>query len=122
MTSTELTRLRFEMHATPEEWATSGHQLSNVPDQGWQELERRKNAHANATENTVHFVLLACLMAIVTPTTEAAVVWTLGFPIGRLGHAWAYLSGNDNVRGLFMSLSLLSLYGQASYLAVSLVN
>lgn len=121
MTSTELTRLRFEMHATPEEWAASGHQRNGVSDQGWQELERRKNAHANATENTVHFVLLASLVAIVTPVTGTAVIWILGFPVGRVGHAWAYLAGKDNLRGLFMSLSLVSLYGLASYLAVGLV-
>lgn len=121
MTSTELTRLRFDMHATPEEWAASGHARSHVSDQGWQELERRRNAHTNATENTVLYALLAGLMAIVTPVSLAAVVWITAFALGRLGHALSYLSGRDDARGLFMSLSLIALYGMASYLAVALV-
>lgn len=120
MTSTELIRLRYDMHATPEEWVASGHQRSEVQEEGVLELERRHNAHANATENTIHFALLVGLTAIVSPVPGAALVWIVGFPAGRLGHTWAYLSGKDGARGLFMSVSLISLYGLASYLAVSL--
>lgn len=121
MTSTELTRLKYNMHATPEEWAASEHSQANVSDEGVSELERRHHAHGNATENTVYFVFLALLISVVTPVTIAALVWIFGFAIGRLGHMFSYLSGRDGLRGIFMSVSLLSLYGMASYVAVSLI-
>lgn len=121
MTSTELTRLRYNMHATPEEWDASDHHRNDVPDEGLQELERRHNAHGNATENTVHFSLLALLVAVVSPTTTAACVWIIGFAVGRLGHTFSYLAGMDGARGISMSVSLLSLYGLASYLVLSVV-
>ncbi len=121
MTSTELTRLKYNMHATPEEWEASEHRLCDVPDQGFQEIERHHNAHANATENTVHFVFLALLISVISPTTLAAQVWIIGFAVGRLAHAFFYLTGKDGARGIAMSISLVSLYGLASYLAVSVV-
>jgi len=119
MTSTELTRLNYDMHATPEEWAASGHLQSDVSAEGARELERRHNAHRNATENTVHFAFLALLVGGVSPVTLAAQVWTIGFAVGRLGHSFCYLTGRDGARGAFMSVSLISLYGLASYLAIS---
>lgn len=121
MTSTELTRLKYNMHATPEEWEASEFAKSETSQEGLQELERRHNAHNNATENTVYFVLLASLVSVVSPVVIAAQVWVLGFAIGRLGHAFSYLSGHDGLRGIFMSISLISLYGLASYLLVSLM-
>jgi len=121
MTSTELTRLKYNMHATPEEWETSGHVKADVATEGLQELERHHNAHTNATENTVYFVFLALLVSIVSPITLAAHVWIIGFAIGRLGHTFSYLTGRDGLRGLFMSVSLISLYGLASYLLISLI-
>ncbi len=121
MTSTELTRLRYNMHATPEEWEASKHRRDDVSDEGLLELERRQNAHRNATENTVFFVLLAILVSVASPVTFAAEVWIVGFAIGRLAHTYFYLSGSDGARGISMSFSLVSLYGLASYLAVSLI-
>ena len=121
MTSTELTRLRYEMHATPEEWEASGRSVKDVSLEGQQELDRRHNAHQNATENTVYFALLATLISVISPSVFAAQVWILGFAIGRLGHMLSYLSGRDGLRGIFMSVSLVSLYGMASYLLLSLI-
>lgn len=121
MTSTELTRLEHGMFATPEEWAQSDHSKGDVSNKGVQELERRHNAHRNATENVVYFVFLAALVSVISPVTMAALVWMIGFAIGRLGHTFSYLSGRDGARGLFMSLSLISLYGLASYLMISLI-
>ncbi len=121
MTSTELTRLKYNMHATPEEWAASEHTQTEVSGEGKSELARRHQAHGNATENTVYFVFLAFLISIISPVTIAAQVWIIGFAIGRLGHMFAYLSGRDGLRGIFMSASLLSLYGMASYIALSLM-
>jgi uncharacterized MAPEG superfamily protein len=120
MTSTELTRLKYDMHATPEEWAASKHNKSDVSSKGLQELERRHNAHGNATENTVYFALLAVLIVVVSPVEIMAQVWLFGFAIGRLGHTFSYLSGRDGLRGIFMSLSLVSLFGLASYLLISI--
>ena len=121
MTSTELVRLQHNMHATPEEWNESEHSITDVSNEGLRELERRHNAHRNATENVVHFVFLAMLVSIISPVTIAAQVWIVGFAIGRLGHTFSYLTGRDGARGLFMSVSLVSLYGLASYLVISLI-
>lgn len=121
MTSTELTRLKFGMHATPEEWEASGSSPGEASINGVRELEKRHNAHRNATENTVYFVFAILLMGMVTPTVIALQVWTAVFVIGRLGHTYSYLYGKGGLRGLFMSMSLLALYGSVSYLVVSLV-
>ena len=43
-------------------------------------------------------------------------LWGLGFPLGRLGHSWGYLYGKDGIRGLFMTISLLSQLGMVTYL------
>ncbi len=121
MTTTELTRDRFKMYSTPEEWAASGTSRQDAPDEGSRELERRHNAHRNTTENTIYFILLALVFVLVSPTAIAAQAWIIGFPVARLGYTYSYLAGKDGARGLFMSLSLLAMYGIASYLAISLV-
>ena len=121
MTTTELTRVRFKMYSTPEEWAASGTSRQDTPEEGLRELERRHNTHRNTTENTIYFILLALVFVFVSPTTVAAQAWIIGFAIARLGYTYSYLAGKDNARGLFMSLSLLAMYGIASYLAMSLV-
>ena len=121
MTSTELTRVRFGLHATPEDWAASGKSPDDAPALGLRELERRHNAHRNATENTIYFMLLAFAFVLITPTTLAGQVWLLSFALARVGHTYGFLAGNTNVRGLFMSLSLLAMYGMASYLVLSVL-
>ena len=121
MTSTELTRLKYDMHATPEEWEASGNSRGDVSAEGVRELERHHNAHRNATENVVYFVFLAILISMVSPVVLAANAWVLGFALGRLGHSLSYLSGRDGLRGISMSVSLVSLYGLASYLVISLL-
>jgi uncharacterized MAPEG superfamily protein len=121
MTATELTRLEFDMHATPEEWVANELREEDAPAEGLRELHRRHGAHRNTTENVVYFVFLALIFAFVSPAPTAALVWIVGFPIARLGYTYCYLTGNTNGRGLFMSLSLLSMYGIAAYLLISLV-
>jgi uncharacterized MAPEG superfamily protein len=121
MTTTELTRVRFKMFATPEEWAASGTSQRDAPEEGLRELERRLNAHRNTTENTIYFVFLAIALVLASPPVLATHVWFIGYAVARLGYTLGYLSGNGNARGLFMSLSLLAMYGIASYLAMSLI-
>lgn len=120
MTATELTRGRFKMHATPEEWAASGTSSQDAPPAGIRELERHHNAHRNTTENTVCFVLLAVVFALTSPSAAAALAWNIGFAVARLGYTYSYLRGRDGARGLFMTLGLLAMYGIASHLALSL--
>ena len=121
MTTTELTRLRFKMYSTPEEWAASGTSRHDAPEEGLSELERRHNIHRNTTENTIYYILLALIFVFASPTTVAAQTWIIGYAVARLGYTYSYLAGNVSLRGLFMSLSLLAVYGMASYLAMSLV-
>lgn len=121
MTSTELTRSRFDLHATPEEWDAAGKVRAEADPKGLEELERRHNTHRNATENTVYFAFLAIVFALASPPALSAFVWIIGFAVARLGHTYGFLIGKDGVRGLFMSLSLLALYGMASYLVLALV-
>lgn len=119
MTTTELTRVRFNMVATPEEWAERNAGPQDVPRQALDALERRHNAHRNTTENAVYFVFLASILAIVSPATLAVQVWAVGFGVARLGYTYSYLAAKTDARGLFMSLSLLALYGMASYLVMA---
>lgn len=121
MTSTELTRLDHSLYATPEEWRAANRDPQDATALAQQELARNHNAHRNATENTVIFASLALVFAFATPTLWAATVWPLAFAVGRLGHSFGYLRGNDTIRPIFMTISLLGLYGMASYIAISLI-
>lgn len=122
MTSTELTRLRHNLHATPEEWQAAGTTEREASEEGRSELKRRHNAHANATENTVYFALLAVPLILISAPNLVVWIWFLAFAIGRLGHAFSYLTGKDGIRGLFMSVSLTALFGMTSYLAIALLT
>ncbi|QMU56824.1 MAG: MAPEG family protein [Boseongicola sp.] len=119
MTSTELTRLNHNLHATPEEWAASGTTKDSATKEALAELERRHNAHRNTTENTIYFVLLAAIFCIVSPPAAAAITWLTGFAVARLGYTYSYLRGHDDARGIFMSASLIAMFGMASYLAIA---
>ncbi len=121
MTTTELTRLNYGMYASHEEWAENDARKEDVVDAGWTELDRRHNAHRNATENTVPFVLLALVVSMGSPSMLAAQVWIVGFAFARLGYTLAALRGRSGWRGVFMSLSLLTLYGLASQFVISLM-
>ena len=120
MTTTELTRAQFKMYSTPEEWEAAGLNPEDASTEGIHELKRRHDTHLNTTENCIYFVLLAMLFSISSPPTVTAQVWIVGFAVARLGYTRSFLSGKDNARGLFMTLSLLSLFGMASYLFISL--
>ncbi len=120
MTSTELVRIRFKMYATPEEWSASGTHEEDAPEIGVRELKRRHDTHQNTTENVIYFVLLSLIFAISSPTVVAVQVWIIGFAIARLGYTYSFLAGKDNVRGLFMTLGLLAMYGMASNLVISI--
>lgn len=119
MTTTELTRVRFRMYSTPEEWAASGTSPQNAPEEGLRELERHHNTHRNTTENMVYFAFLAGIFVLLSPPALAVKAWIVGFAVSRLGYTYSYLAGNVNLRGLFMSFSLVAMYGMASYLAMS---
>lgn len=121
MTTTELTRVKFDMATTPEEWAASGRKRQDAARLGLDELERRHNAHRNTTENVVYFVILAPIFVLSSPTTLAVQVWVVGFSVARFGYTYSYLAGKTGARGFFMSVSLLCLYGIASYLAMGLL-
>lgn len=121
MTATELTRIRFEMYSTPEEWAASGKKAEDAPLKGVDELKRHHDTHLNTTENIVYYILLVVLFVFASPPGVAAQVWIVGFAVARLGYTYSFLSGKDNARGLFMTLSLLPMFGMASYLVISLV-
>jgi len=120
MTATELTRVKFKMFATPEEWIASKTNRKDVSEEGKYELERHHNTHRNTTENTIYYILLSLIFVFISPSTMATQIWLIGFPVARLGYTYSYLKGNDNLRGAFMSLCLLSLFGMASYLFLSL--
>lgn len=121
MTATELTRARFKMYSTPEEWEASGLRAEDASSKGICELKRHHDTHLNTTENIVYFILLAGLLIFASPPSITAQVWIVGFAIARLCYTYSYLSGKDNVRGLFMTLSLLPMFSMASYLVTSLV-
>ncbi|MCZ4273429.1 MAPEG family protein [Maritalea porphyrae] len=121
MNSTEITRMKHHMYASREEWKEAGVKREDVSDEGWLELERRHNSHRNATENTVYFAVLATIFCLVTPSQLAAYVWILGFGVGRLGYTFASLQGRSNLRGFFMSVSLVAMYGMAGYLCLGLL-
>jgi uncharacterized MAPEG superfamily protein len=122
MTATELVRVRNAMHSTPEEWAASGRNKEDVPEEGWRELERRHNAHRNTTENTVYFAILSAVICFASPAVMAAQIWLMTFPLARLGYTYIYLSGKVALRGVFMSLSLLVIFGMATYLVMGLLS
>ena len=69
----------------------------------------------------MYFTLLAGIFVLVSPPTLATQAWIIGFSVARLGYTYSYLAGNAGLRGLFMSLSLLAMYGMASYLAISVI-
>ena len=109
------------MHSTPEEWAASGTKSEDAPKEGTRELKRHHDTHLNTTENIVYYILLALLFVFASPPDIAAQIWLVGFAVARLGYTYSFLSGKDNARGLFMTLSLLPMFGMASYLVISLV-
>jgi len=120
MTATELTRHRFKIFASPEEWKDSGLRKENITDEGQFEIERHLNTHRNTTENIVYYIFLAGILSFVSPNTLIASIWLLMFPISRLGYTYCYFSGKDDIRGIFMSLTLLSVYGLSSYLIIGI--
>ncbi len=117
MTATELTRNRFKIFASPEEQVSNDISESGITEKGRSEIERHLNTHRNTTENIVYYIFLALIFILVSPSQLAAWVWILAFPLARLGYTYSYFMGNDSVRGIFMSLTLLSVYGISGYLA-----
>lgn len=120
MTSTELVRVRFKMYATPEEWAENSSSENDAPELGVRELKRRHDTHNNTTENSVYYVLLSLLFVFSSSSVVAMQVWIIGFAIARLGYTYSYFTRNTSLRGLFMTLGLLAMYGMASNLMISI--
>lgn len=121
MTSTELVRARFMLFATPEEREASTSKQDEVSEPGTIELDRRHAVHRNTSENVIYFVFLAILFSLSSPTDLTLHVWLLGYPISRLGYTYSYFTRNTGLRGLFMTLGLLAMYGMASNLFISIV-
>lgn len=121
MTITELTRVRFGLKATPEEWLASGRDPRQVSEEARLALERCHNAHRNATENVVYFAMAAPVFVLAAPSTIAAWVWLFGFAAARLLYTGSYIAANTGLRGMAMSLALLCLCGLVSYPAVGLL-
>jgi uncharacterized MAPEG superfamily protein len=122
MTSTELVRLKFDLRATPEEWRESELDPAAAAPEGLLELQRRHNAHRNTSENMVYFGPLALLFLWASPPLAAGLAWMIGFGCARVGYTYGYLSGRTGVRGAFMTLSLLCMFGLASYLVLALLR
>lgn len=120
MTHTEVTRARFGLFATPEEEAESNPISQGVTNT--QELNRSHAAHRNLTENTVHFALALPVFLFLSPPATLAATWLCGYAIMRLGHTYFFLSGNANLRGVFMTGSLVALYGLVTYPLISIVR
>jgi len=121
MTSTELVRVRFKLFVTPEEWAASGTSENDAPESGRCELKRRHDTHQNTTENVVYYVFLSLIFVFSSPPVIAMQVWIIGFAGARLGYTYSYLTCNTDMRGLFMTLGLLAMYGMASNLLISII-
>lgn len=121
MTSTELARLKGGISTTPEEWAERGQVKDDANQHAWDEVERRHNAHRNTTENIVYFIPLALTMLIIGPSGYVFETWVMCFALARLGYTYAYLSKNTDLRGIFMSLSLLPVFAMASYLVLAVL-
>ncbi|WP_162651320.1 MAPEG family protein [Lentilitoribacter sp. Alg239-R112] len=121
MTSTELTRIDHGLLTTPEEWAEKNREKADAAQAGWDALERRHNAHRNTTENTVYFAILAGLTLLVSPPAYLVLVWSVCFGVSRLAYTYSYFAANTDLRGIFMSLTLLPLYAMAGYLFVAMM-
>ena len=116
MNSTELTRVRYRLYSNPAEWAASDRDPARASAEGLDEVETHHNAHRNTTENTIYFALLSSVFIIVSPPVWAAMVWTVAYAVARLGYTYSYLVHKIELRGIFMSISLLALYGMGTYL------
>ena len=122
MTVTETTRVKYKLYATPEEWRENDLDPNNASEEAKQALERCHNAHRNTTENTIYFVVLLIPFVFFSPSTMAGYVWVVGFGVARLAYTYSYLNARDNLRGLFMTLGLICMYGLASYLILAILK
>ena len=119
MTSTEIVREKFRLFATPEEQKNEGTLPENAAETGKIELERNHNAHRNATENITSFLMLCIPFSFCSPSNAIALLWPISFALGRMAHAYGYLTGSTAIRGLGMTVSLLAMYGISTYLILS---
>lgn len=121
MTTTEIARHESQLFASPEEQqgVSSNHKIDISLEK---EVKRRLNIHRNTTENIPYYLMGLMLILFVSPPVSLATCWVVLFPIARLGYTYAYLKGSDSIRGIFMSLGLLSVYGFATYLLLSLIQ
>lgn len=108
------------MYTTPEEWASNNANEDEASVEGLRALKRRHDTHNNTTENVVYYVLLSLILVVSSPTNIAIQVWVIGFAIARLGYTYSYFTRNTSMRGLFMTLGLLAMYGLVSNLVISI--
>ncbi len=121
MTKTELTRIDYGIATATEDVSETRVLVDQAGRDAKIALGRAHRTHQNATENTVYFSLLAPLLLLSSPSELPIWLWFLGFSLGRLGHSVGYLTAHTALRGFAMSVSLVSLYGMASYLLISAV-
>ena len=121
MTKTELTRIDYGIATAPEDATETRVLLDQASQDAKVALARAHRTHQNATENTVYFSLMVPLFLMSSPSGLAVWLWLIGFSLGRLGHSMGYLMARTALRGLAMSVSLISLYGMATYLLLSVI-
>jgi len=80
MTVTEITRIKYKMYATPEEWMANDRRREDVAPEGVTELERVHNTHRNTTENMIYLIALSFGLLFL-PTALAIDAWLLGFAV-----------------------------------------
>jgi uncharacterized MAPEG superfamily protein len=122
MTATEMSRARFEIYASPEEYEAEDRSATDASAEGLREVERHHNVHLNDTENAVRFVAVAVVFMFISPADLAAGVWLVGYGVARLGYTYSYLRRMTDWRGAFMTLGLVSMYGVGSYVLLSLIR
>lgn len=81
-------RLRRRVYASPEDYATRGHEQKAGRDE---EVERYRRAHRNDLENILPFFVVGAVYAATDPSDLGAWLCLPGFALARLLHTIFYL-------------------------------
>lgn len=98
------------------------HPVQQLPEAyiGGALMERAKAPIIAQVRSQAALTMRRALVDAASPYVDLFHVRVVGFALARMGYTYSYLSGQDKMRGVFMSLSLLALYGMASYLGIAL--